>query len=193
MVELHGIFCLEGDWRRDFKARLSVEPQLRMLESAERCRDVIHRDVATREEFAFYTNKWLTRRYSRFSFGYFAFHGVKNSILLGKDELSLDDIAEVIDGRATGRTLYFGSCSTLNLPGQDLRRFCKATGARAVVGYSKDVDWLEAAAFDFLLLPELLSSKYVHPAYTRLLNKYDKQVDTLGLHIATAAWSNRDK
>jgi hypothetical protein len=51
---LNGVFCLEGEWNGRLDDRTSVEPQLMMLENMKYCARVIHRDVATRDEFAYY-------------------------------------------------------------------------------------------------------------------------------------------
>jgi hypothetical protein len=183
-----GVFCLEGDWTERLTDRLSVEPQLRMLAKARHCADVIHRDVATREEFAYYLDKWLAKRYESFGVGYMAFHGASGLIELGRDVLTLDEIAEMVRGRGGGRTVYFGACETLSAPDEELKRFCAETGFKALVGYTKYVDWLEAAAFDFILLPQLLRSSYAKPIYERLRRDHERFVTGLGFRLATKTW-----
>lgn len=188
-----GIFCLEGDWTYELTDRLSVEPQLRMLAKAQRCRDVIHRDVATREEFAHYFQKWLLKKYADFTVGYMAFHGFESAITLGKDDLTLEEIADLAQGKGVGRTLYFGACATLATTDAELKSFCKRTGFRAVVGYTKYVDWLEAAAFDFIMIPQLLRTGYVKPIYPRLLKDHERFVRGLGFRMATKDWASPRK
>lgn len=59
---LPGIFCLEGEWDPDLRRRKSVLPILELLERLDVAR-TIHRDVATRDELAFYLAKWGQKRY----------------------------------------------------------------------------------------------------------------------------------
>lgn len=184
-----GIFCLEGEWEGLLTDRTSVEPPLRMLENMKGCSKVVHRDVATRDEFDYYLSKWLQKRYADFGLAYLAFHGDRGEINLGRDVVTLDDIAETIEGRAVGRILYFGSCATLAVEDDVLEDFCRRTGARAVVGYTNYVDWLQSAAFDLILIPELLNSRYLKPIFPRLSKDYHYFVHTLGLRLATSSWS----
>lgn len=188
MTVLDGIFCLEGEWDPLLTNKLSVEPQLRMLANLGICKGVIHRDVATASEFRYYTNKWLQKKYAAYKVAYFAFHGTSSNIMLGNKPLSLDDMATMVAGRATGRVIYFGSCQTLAAPEDELRRFCHNTGAKAVVGYTKPVDWLASASFDFMLLPELLRASSMKPVYTRLVATYPDVTKALGLRMAMKSW-----
>lgn len=181
-----GICCLEGEWEPNLRARTSVEPQLRMLETLGHCADVIRRDVATKEEFAYYLGKWKQKQYARYSVGYFAFHGSESTIHLGKDALSLEQIAEMLGTTAAkNRILYFGACRTMAASDADLLEFVKRTGVRAVLGYTKDVDWLESAAFDFILLPMLLGRSYPKTIYTALQREHGGFVRKLGFRLVT--------
>lgn len=187
-----GIFCLEGEWGKNLRRRLSVEPQLSMLKEAEECGAVIHRDVATITDFQYYLDTWLSRGYGSYTLGYLAFHGERRTLSLPDgEEVTLDRLVEMVDGRGEDKVLYLGSCSVLT--GQErhisepLRTFCKDTGFKSLVGYTKSVDWLEAAAFDFLLLPQLLNGRHTNTLADRLQAKHGKLVQNLGLRIATRA------
>jgi hypothetical protein len=189
----NGVFCLEGEWDGRLTDRTSVEPQLTMLENMKCCGGVIHRDVATRDELEYYVGKWLQRQHSNYTVGYFAFHGSPGMIQLGRDELTLDQLAEIVGPTADGRTIYFGSCETLAASDEDLQAFCRKTRVRAVVGYTRWVGWLETAAFDFILLPQLLDSVYVKPIFTRLSKDHARFVTGLGLRMATTNWATPRK
>jgi hypothetical protein len=136
----------------------------------------------------------------RYPLGYFALHGDPGHLYVGAERLTLtrllrlshDELpraeelsAEELAVREsqpehdwvslTGKVLYMGSCSTLAVrdPGEldDLRA---ETGAIAICGYTKDVSWYEAAAFDLVLLSELASAlelKRPKPAVERALNR----------------------
>ena len=95
----------------------------------------------------------------------------------------------MIDRRLSGRILYFASCGTLSAPAAELSGFVDHTGVKAVVGYTRSVDWEESAAFDFTLLPELLESADIRKLFTRLSNRHPYFVDGLGFRVATRSWA----
>jgi len=64
----------------------------------------------------------------------------------------------------------------------------RTTGVRGLVGYINEVDWAQSAAFDILVLSELLQSVNLKPMVARLQADHPGFVDGLGLRVATAAW-----
>ena len=182
-----GIFCLEGEWEDRLTDKLSVRPGLDMLMTMRGDR-LIHRNAATAHEFEHYFSKWSSHRYNAFPLAYMAFHGRRGKVALGGDDLSLADIAAMVERPLTDRVLYFGSCETLGATDAQLSDFLATTGARAVVGYARQVDWSEAAAFDFTLLPALLDEGDVRKVYNRLCKRHPYFVDGLGLRVVTSSW-----
>lgn len=63
-------------------------------------------------------------------------------------------LADQIGDVAASRYVYFGSRLTLFDENQ-ARVFAQATGAVGVLGYRKQVDWIEGAAFEVILLSYL--------------------------------------
>jgi len=188
MTKSTGIFCVEGEWGTSLKDRTSVEGHLRLLEHRRFTHDVIHRDVATVTELNQYLERWLRPRYKSYSFGYLAFHGSRGAVQLGEQTVTLEEVATTLGGRAEGRTIYFGSCSTLAGPEQRLIDFCVDSGARAVVGYTKSVDWVESAAFDLLLVPALLEYRSAKVVFNRIVRDQRTFARRLGLRMATKEW-----
>src|SRR3712207_2152210 len=92
-----------------------------------------------------YLRKWVTRRYDAFPLAYFSYHGERGKLHLGRDSLSLAEIAAMVPGRLTARVVYFGSCGTMAASAEELRDFVETTGAHAIAGYMKSVDWAESA------------------------------------------------
>jgi len=154
-----GVFCLEGLWENDLRRPSSVRPILDLLEN---CRYIpnVYRDFATREEFDFYLRKWCQRTYDPYPILYLATHGTESGLCLGRDEISLDDVAEIIEGQCANRVVIFGSCSVMNVDKRHLKRFLRQTGALAVCGYRLDVDWLKSTAFELLLLSEMQDNEF---------------------------------
>lgn len=185
--DLPGIFCLEGEWHSDLTRRLSVRPVLELLEQLG-VAQWIHRDVATRAEFEYYLDKWTSDDYTDFPVLWLAMHGDAAAISLsGGDQgsLTMDELEEVLVGACAGKVVYFASCSTLKEDPKRLQQFAKKTGARAVIGYRKNVDWSDAAAFEVLLLQELATRVKSNGIFKRLQDDHPVLAKRLGLVVAT--------
>jgi uncharacterized protein YecE (DUF72 family) len=174
----NGVFCLEGAWERRLDDRTSVLPSLDLLERRGHIR-YIHRDVGTEEELYHYLAKWSQRGYGSYGVLYFAFHGVKGGIKVGRGTVPLSDLAEKLQGTAAGRVVYFGSCSVMR-DRDAVADFQKESGAKAVVGYRKDVDWVESAAFDLMLLASLTGPERIDARINRVRARYPDLSETLG-------------
>lgn len=151
-----GVFCLEGDWDPDLRRYATVGPVLELLDrSSTPAVPHIRRDVGTVEELEYYLRKWSQRRYDPYPILYLGFHGGPGILHVGdrrKGPLTLDWLEERLEGACRRRVIHFGSCGTLAVHGNRLRRFLLRTGALAVCGYREDVDWMLSAAFELILL-----------------------------------------
>jgi hypothetical protein len=184
-MKLPGIFCLEGEWDSDLRRRESVLPMLELLERLAIAQS-IHRDVATKDEFFYYLKKWGQRGYHNYFILYLASHGDSGRLELGKDAVTIDELEEELADKADGGVIYFGSCLTLVTDDDRLKRFVKRTGASVVVGYRAEIDWLEAAAFELMLLERLLRGERSGAFFRRLTKDHGKFASDLGLVAATA-------
>lgn len=152
-----GIFCLEGDWWNDLNQSGSVKPMLDLISAgAQFAVPSVHRDVATRDELGFYLRKWVQGRYKKYPLLFLAFHGSEGALHLSdgrraESRVELDHLGELLEGRCAGRVIHFDGCSTVVGDVRHLKRFLTRTRALAVTGFTKDVPWLDAAAFDILL------------------------------------------
>jgi hypothetical protein len=185
-----GIFCLEGEWNSDLRDKASVRPILALLEHLG-IAPSIHRDVATLDEFRYFVIKWQQKRYDAYKVLYLAMHGHAGAVYLGRDALTLDELQELLRGACKGKVIYFGSCLTLKSDGKRLQEFARATGARAVVGYRKDVPWLESAAFEVLLLDRLSLGLRSDAVFNRLTREHGLFAKSLGLVVATKTQVHR--
>ncbi|GAA4129709.1 hypothetical protein GCM10022215_42540 [Nocardioides fonticola] len=179
-----GIFCLEGEWSRDLRERNSVLPLLELLERL-KVADYIHRDVATSNEFWYYLKRWEQKGYASYRILYLASHGESGLLELGKDRVTMAELAEQMQGRAAGRVIYFGSCLSLAQYDEELLAFVKATGAKAVVGYSRAIPWLESASFELLLLERMLRNSRSDAFFNHLVRDHGAFAASLGLVVAT--------
>jgi hypothetical protein len=163
-----GIFCVEGQWHRDLYERGSVVPTLELLERLRRIR-FIYRDVATPEELSYFLDRWLLKQYSDYRVGFFAMHGEPGRLCLtDKSTVELDDVAEQLAGRCQDKRLYFGSCSVLKASDAVLQDFLDVSGAAMVCGYTREVDWVDSAAFETVLLDVLANGALVNAAEKRM-------------------------
>ena len=181
--EYTGIFAFEGDWTPDnLTEDWSIRPNLETLRDMYRI-GFIHRRIGTSNELRYYVEKWLTKgkeNYRGYKVGYFAFHGEPGLIYPGEGGVRLYQLERWINGKAKGRVIAFHSCSTLNVKDERIKVFLNRTKASAVVGYAKDIDSLEAIAFDLLVLWALTGHE-PRVAEEILRNDYGELFDGLGL------------
>lgn len=175
------VFCLETySWFKR-KDRTSVEPVLELLKGMGHC-DYLRRDVATRSEFEYFINHYFRNEYKNYPVLQLSFHGSDDppSIFLGNDErICLDNLARLIKGRCSKRVIYFGSCSTMNTHGATLKKFMRNTGALAVFGYRNEVDYLQSAAFETLILGNLQEVSFTKQG----VRKFDRLLKEQAAHL----------
>lgn len=179
-----GVFCLEGPWSTKLTDRSTVRP---LLEVADRQVDAkfIFRDVATEPETRQYLRQWTQKQYQSYSIGMFSFHGRPGRIELGRRVITLDALGEMLEGRCRGRLLHFDSCEVLNVLPKQIEQFRQVTGASAVSGFTRSVDWLESAAFTLNYLNYLMDNKRVSTALKHLKADHPGACNNLGFR---AVW-----
>jgi hypothetical protein len=165
------IFCVEGGWSPRLTARESVRPLLEYMEKIGQIR-FIHERANSVDNALDLFRKWPQAQYRQYSLGYFGFHGSPGQLHIGRRRLGLDALADELDGAARGKTLYFGSCSVLDLPKREIEVFRARTGARCVAGYATDVEWFESSAFDLLLFEALTHYKRIDAVDRWLQREY---------------------
>lgn len=149
-----GIFCIEGTWSPKLTDSTSVLPLLTYIRGISGI-PYIHRYVETVEGLENLILRWPQKQYAHYTLGYLGFHGTPGCLNVGRRQLSLARLGELLEGRGEGKTIYFGSCSVLDAPDGELRDFVRQTGVRAVAGYVAAVDWFESSAVDLLLIDAL--------------------------------------
>ena len=177
-AKLPGVFCLETSWEKRLDDKTSVLPILDLLQRTGHAK-YIHRDVGTVEELKHYLSKWRQSQYSDYSVLYFAFHGTKGCIEVGRNSVSLEDLGEDLRGRAEGRSVVFGSCDTLRAAAK-VNQFRAVTKARVVCGYTRNVGWLQSAAFEMVMLSALASPGRIDARVNSIRRTYPDQVKALG-------------
>ena len=156
------IFCIEGDWHANLNQTATVRPVLELLEINAGVR-FIYRDCSTIEEMEFLIDKWRQKGYAPYKILYLAFHGCERTILIDRrHRMTLEELGERLGQKCHGRLIYFGACSVLAVPKRAIKKFLKVSGAKAVCGYTTDVDWMKSAALDLIAIDELQKFSMTH-------------------------------
>ena len=155
-----GIFCIETtQWSRRGKPQPSVRHLLRLIESIEGT-PFIHRQFSTWEELSFLLVQATSRRNSGFPFLYLASHGTDCGLAAVHKQggrprtrsIDLSELAGPLRGRGAGRVLFLSACEMMRRRPAVLNRFLAETGFAALVGYGREVSWLESAQLELGLL-----------------------------------------
>ena len=177
--------CFEGQWSTDIRDQQTVQPVLELLQRSGWIR-FLHRFVASEKQLETELRQWAQKKNSSYELCYIACHGEPGAVHLGNGEsVTATTIAGWLAGRLQGRTVYFGACSVAKdtRDVQDaLAAFKKTTKARAVCAYTEDIDWVESAAFEILLLSTLgwYDRRGIAWAFRYLEDKHGEMVRRLG-------------
>ncbi|MEI6816207.1 MAG: DUF6642 family protein [Bacteroidota bacterium] len=166
-----GIFCLEGHWEKNLNKKSTVEPILSLLEKQEKIQ-YIHHKCATKEEINYLLSKWSQSLYKSYPILYFAFHGRPGEFEINsKENYSLVDLAQLLEGKCNNRVIFFAACKTLSIPKKEIMSFIRTTKALAVCGYNDEVDWMISTAFELLVLFTLQNNVFDGRGINAIRNK----------------------
>ncbi|RLS65800.1 MAG: hypothetical protein DWH97_05725 [Planctomycetota bacterium] len=191
-TKVRGIFCLETDWS-EVRTSPSVEPMLELLKRSPLTIPFVHRNVVTTDTLAYYIGKWAQKRHDDYPILYLAFHGIQGEVQFGDlrrrtARVTLDQLEESLRGKCAGRVIHFGSCGTLGVSLRRMRRFVEETGALAVSGYEKDIDWVRSAALDFSYFASIQQNTMTVPGLRavrrRVLLRHGREVRSLAFRFA---------
>ncbi|MDZ4830079.1 MAG: DUF6642 family protein [Phycisphaerae bacterium] len=194
-AKARGIFCLETDWT-GFAKSPSVFSLLGLLRSSPLKIPSIHRHVATQDSFLHYLEKWTQRQHGEYPILYLALHGIEGEIQFGDlrvrgNHVTLDELEEVLRGRCKGRVFHFSSCRTLVVHEARMQKFLKATGAIAISGYGRDIDWMRSAVLDLALLGMMQQNAFttggLRAVRERLLRRYGNEARALRFRMVMRA------
>lgn len=177
------VFGLEVAWSPKLDDRTSVTPVLELLDRIGKVR-YIHEKVYTRGEFEFLLAKWPQGQYADYSIGYLNGHSDRGSLWFPSGpRMSLEEIADLLEGQLDGKIVYFGGCSVFRIAERRLNDFHRRTGARAIAGFRKSVDWFEAAAFETLFMRSLTERVRVDAVDRHLRASTGSLYDRLGFQL----------
>ena len=187
-----GVVCFEGQWSTDIRDQQTVQPVLELLQRSGWIR-FLHRFVSSEQQLRAELRQWAQKRNSSYELCYIACHGAPGAVHLGDGVVvPAGTIAGWLAGRLQGRTVYFGACSVAKDTGDVvdvLKAFKRTTKARAVCAYTNDIEWLESAAFEILLLSTIgwYSRRGMPWAFRYLDENYGDMVERLGFTSVPAS------
>jgi hypothetical protein len=184
------VLVVEGEWT----ARLTPEtvtPLLAFLrDGTESGLSFVHARIGTRAELNHRLREWGRPRWAAYPLLYMAFHGDPGIVYLDHrrtSPLSLEWIAERLAGRCRGRIIHFGACATLDVSKSRLDRFLQYTGAEAITGYRRAVDWDASILFEAMLLWTLSRRKVSRANVGRAVEELRKRAPGLARQLAFRA------
>lgn len=152
------VFCLEGDWEENLKIHSSVSASLVFME--QNCGiKYIHKHCGTKDSLGYYLKKYKQKKYKDYSILYFAYHGKPGIIKVGKDKVTLDELAILLGDSCKDKIIHLGSCLTLSIDIRLINKFLEKTQALCVCGFKTSVDFLKSSVFDMLLIEMFQSYK----------------------------------
>jgi hypothetical protein len=79
---------------------------------------------------------------------YLVITGEANSICINDYYYSLQEVAEIFEGRLKGKILHFSNAKVLDLDEEEAQYFLDITGAKGVSGYGNECDGITSANLD---------------------------------------------
>ena len=183
-----GIFAVESDWFDPLDDKSSVRGVVELLAGVRGVKHV-HKVAGNREILLRYLDQWAGHRYRGYDTGYLAFHGNPGSLWAGEDEVTFDELAEVLAGRCDDRRLHLSGCNIGSVDVERLRDLRRVTGAQVITAYTTEVEWIEGAALDLVLLDWLVGGG-ASPASIR--NAMKGRFKTLAEHLGLVVVSRQD-
>ena len=172
------IACIESLWDGNIEHRLSVVP---MLELTERVKDVgwAYLTCNTEEELRYNLGKLRNRR--GYGILHLSCHGRPGELVFDKDTVEIEKLGQFLGDGFTNWVVHFGSCATLNIAHARISRFIANTRVSMVIGYRKDVDWIDSAAIDLLLFDRLQEYRSMHRFWEHFKGRYRDLISLTGL------------
>jgi len=142
---------------------------------------VAHRFVDSEQGLAYYVKRggvfWRQSELFDAPVFYLAFHGSPAAVKSVTGRIGGDRLCDAFAGYGGGgyrNLVYFAACNVLRgRAGVSFaQRFLKATGVRAVIGYTTTVDWMASLVADMLFLQRF----YSDPSPWRNLRKIFRSV-----------------
>ena len=143
------IFCLEAVPNTEIATTTEVIKNLEQL-AFEQGITSIYKTCDTIEGLEQSLNALLydDHNFKNYEIIYLVMPGERNTICLNDYYYSLEEIAELFEGKMKGKILHFANAKVLDLSPEEAQYFLDITGARAVSGYGAPSNTLTSCAID---------------------------------------------
>lgn len=184
-----GIICFETGEFKQYRTenQFAALPLLEFMKQQMKI-DYVYRQIVTREELEYYLKKIADKHFqNKFGVVYFSFHGAPGVLSLtrnGKNNISLDEIADMVKSYDSflNRHIHFSTCETLKCDEEIIKRFKREVGARTISGYTEQVDSTAAFINELAYFHQIF--KYTSIAtYKKHMADYQNQLNKLGFTI----------
>ena len=192
------LVCLETYWNERLFQTVSVKG---FFEAMAPLLDppllIAHRFVESEAALAYYAKRpggvlWRRRELFDAPVFYLAFHGRAGGFASTLGRIGAEGLCETFAGYGSYRNLvYFAACNVLRgARGLSFaRQFLKASGARAVIGYTTPVNWMASLVADMLFLHRFYSDpspwRNLRRIFGSVLRDYPR-ANSLGYTLITA-------
>jgi hypothetical protein len=160
-----GIWLMEGNWSGTVTDVRTVKPVLQALEQAGRARTV-PLTLNDTDDLRQALKRWGQKQHARFTIGYIALHGTPGTLYVGREAVDLGELgAGLPKDCLKGKVLHVGSCSVLDLKPKERREIRAELGVKVLTGFTEEVEWFDALAFELLLFDVL--TYYTRPDFAQ--------------------------
>ncbi len=143
------IFCLEGV--NDVEIDIVTDTQKKLEElTMDYGITSIHKTCDTIEDLENSLNALVLddHNFKNYEIIYLVMTGEANSICLNDYYYSLQEIAEIFEGRLNDKILHFSNAKVLDLDEEEAQYFLDITGAKAISGYGYEFNGISSVNLD---------------------------------------------
>ncbi|MEL1243980.1 DUF6642 family protein [Flavobacterium sp. DGU11] len=143
------IFCLEAVPDIETEATTETVRNLEQL-AFDQGIDSIYKTCDTIEGLEDSLNALLyeDHNFKNYEIIYLVMQGEGNTICLNDYYYSLEEVAEIFEGRMKGKIVHFANAKVLDLTSEEAQYFLDITGARAISGYGTIFDTVTSSNLD---------------------------------------------
>ena len=177
------LFCLECVKSVDESADSKIFPLLEQLVKQHNIVNV-YKAVDSIEDFEESLNTLLyeDRNFKDYDLLYFICGGRENEIIVNDYLYTLEEIAEMFEGKLKGKILHFANSKTLNLDSETAQYFLDVTGAKAISGYQQQ-SFTSSMLLDYHFFSLYPDFDDVTDVVEALFQKHYTLCTNLGFHL----------
>jgi hypothetical protein len=115
---------------------------------------------------------------------YLVLSGEANNVLINNYYYSMEEIAELFEGKLDGKVIHFANKKILDLSDEESQYFIDVTGARAISGYGYPSESMSSAfTIDRLFFSQFYENDDLKEVVERMYDKHSKLCTLLGFRL----------